>query len=408
MDKIKLNIYPALSGDAFLIEFSNKKNFIIDMGFNETYKNYIKSDLETIKSRNQVIDLLVITHIDEDHIDGAIEFLKENKDSRRPKVVDIMEVWHNSYRHLQLNKSIENRISSVEKSIFDEIRKRDNSRPKNKVNEVKEISAEQGSTLASYIYGYNYNWNSLFEYNAICVENKSDVHIDGVYIELISPNEKKLKSLSRKWISFLNSKKFDFRLTDEQVFDDAYEFYIRSLCDFDVNEFSEISKTNVKFDIEKLKNEKANKSDYSASNGSSISFRCSYENKHMLFLGDCHENILQEYLLSLKEKDINEGPLYFDVIKIPHHGSIRNNSKWINLVRAKYYIFSTDSKSHPEHPSIGVVCNIISMNKNSDDKIHLVFNYKVDLIKFIDNPTLKKIYNYDIIYQENKKTVIKL
>lgn len=96
---------------------------------------------------------------------------------------------------------------------------------------------------------------------------------------------------------------------------------------------------------------------------------------------------------------------YYNVIKIPHHGSLRNNSNWINFVRAKYYIFSTDGKSHEGHPSVEVISKIISKNKGSKEKIYLVFNYKVDCMINFESEELKEVYNYDIIYNENNEKI---
>ena len=73
-----IEMFPAENGDAFLVRLDNGENILIDMGYNETYSKFIKNRLIDLKNENQCIDLLIITHIDEDHIVGAIEFFKEN------------------------------------------------------------------------------------------------------------------------------------------------------------------------------------------------------------------------------------------------------------------------------------------------------------------------------------------
>ncbi|MCB2353139.1 MBL fold metallo-hydrolase [Clostridium estertheticum] len=404
MNEILVNIYPARSGDAFLVRFPNKKNIVIDMGFEDTYRNYIKDDLDTINKDGERINLLVITHIDEDHIEGAIEFIKENSFSENPKIVGIDEIWHNSYRHLQLNKNGSLIKGDQEIEIIDEIKKSNSSTNREGVNESKIVSAFQGSTLASYLYAYNYNWNGSFRNMAVSTNNKYKDKIDKININLLSPNSNKLKSLSRKWLSFLKGKKFNFKITKDEIFDDAYELYVRNIDDFELNEEKQISYKNENIDVELLKDIRPDSVDKSESNGSSIAFEFIYDNIKMLFLGDCHEDILIDKFKEEASKDT-----YYDLIKLPHHGSLRNNCDWIKYVRAKYYIFSTDSIIHNEHPSKELISKIIFKNKGSSEKIFLVFNYKNYIIKEFDNKELKDLYNYEFIYPKgNEKVVLPL
>lgn len=46
------------------------------------------------------LSLVIVTHVDQDHIEGIIELFNENGTADDPKVIPIKEVWHNSYRHL--------------------------------------------------------------------------------------------------------------------------------------------------------------------------------------------------------------------------------------------------------------------------------------------------------------------
>ncbi|QLY81224.1 MBL fold metallo-hydrolase [Clostridium intestinale] len=399
MEDIKIDIYPAKSGDAFLIKFSNGKNVVIDMGFKETYELYMKNDFIEINDIGEKINLMIISHIDEDHIEGAIQFLKENLYSNNTKIIDVDEIWHNSYKHLQIKRDEDLIENDKELDILDEIKNSNSIEKKDKINENKEVSALQGSTLASYLYAYHYNWNKSFSSGPICIEREFDCNLDNISINVISPNLKKIKNLARIWLSFLRSKKYDFKITNDKIFDDAYEFYIKNINDFEVEENDDISYSSLKFDIEKLKLVEAKEKDNSKSNGASIGVEIIYNEKKMLFLGDCHEDIVMNSILN-ECKDGQEK--YYNVIKIPHHGSLRNNSNWINFARAKYYIFSTDGKSHEGHPSVEVICKIISKNKGSKEKIYLVFNYKLDCIINFESEELKEIYNYDIVCNDDQ------
>ncbi|WP_138494378.1 MBL fold metallo-hydrolase [Paenibacillus pinistramenti] len=97
---VKIEVLPAAEGDCILISTKNN-NILIDAGDYDTYHDYLKPRLKTLALNQGRIDLFVVTHIDRDHIEGAIELLTDNTNSLNPSIIPIDQVWHNSYRHLQ-------------------------------------------------------------------------------------------------------------------------------------------------------------------------------------------------------------------------------------------------------------------------------------------------------------------
>ena len=83
-----LKILKAGNGDCILIKdlISNDKkiNILIDGGTGNTFKHKNKKgdllkELEIIKNENGCIDLLILTHIDDDHIGGILKGFKKNE-----------------------------------------------------------------------------------------------------------------------------------------------------------------------------------------------------------------------------------------------------------------------------------------------------------------------------------------
>lgn len=389
-----IDMFPAENGDAFLIRFDNKKNILIDMGYVGTYKKYIKDRLLKIKNENQCIDLLIITHIDEDHIEGAIEFFKENGNANNPNIIEVKEVWYNSYRHLQFNKNKVSNITNFERTQLEEI-KLSNSRVISKeINETSQVSAKQGSTLSGYLYGLGYinnKWNSSFNGKAVNLDNKNEIELDDIKIYLLSPNTNKLKNLLNLWMEKLRKIDVDFSISDEEIFDDAYEMYIKKIKPIiDIDEDKNISYGLMNFETFIKKDIKQGKKDTSKSNGASIAFVLEYKNKKLLFLGDSHEDIIMKGLKRYKE---NGKTLKFDIVKVSHHGSIKNNFKWIEDIVVDNYLISTNGEKH-NHPSKEVIAKILKVNKL---KKTLYFNYPVDIVNDIRKEKLKEKYNYSIV-----------
>lgn len=76
-----MNIYmfPALNGDCILVEYVASRYILIDGGYVDTYKTFLLPKLVEIADNGSVIDVLVVTHIDSDHISGIIRMLEEDK-----------------------------------------------------------------------------------------------------------------------------------------------------------------------------------------------------------------------------------------------------------------------------------------------------------------------------------------
>ncbi|NFV51013.1 hypothetical protein FDJ76_13480 [Clostridium botulinum] len=257
-----------------------------------------------LKNGHQCIDVLVKTHIDEDHIEGAIEFLKDNGDANNPQIIEIKEVWHNSYRHLQFNKSKVDNISRFEMKQLEEIKLSNLGISRKETNESNPISVTQGSTLAGYLYGLGYvnnKWNSSFNDEAINLDSNNEIKFDDIKIYILSPNTSKLNNLSKLWIEKLRKIDINFSISNEEIFDDAYEMYMKKLKPIsDIDEDKDISYSSKDFKMlinEKLK--QGNK-DKSKSNGGSISFILEYRDKKLLFLGDAHEDIITDNLEKYK------------------------------------------------------------------------------------------------------------
>ncbi|MBM7029940.1 MBL fold metallo-hydrolase [Bacillus velezensis] len=388
---IKVRMYPAKNGDCFLISLGeqNKKHILIDCGYTETYERFLKPDLIKINEAGEKLNLMIITHIDADHILGAIRFIEDNN---KNQFISIDEVWHNSYKHLQENEKGDFKLSKQEEDILKgqiSLGKSYIERDSQEGIDHTEISMKQGSTLGALLLKGNYSWNSSFMGKAVALENKEKVEIENVAIRILSPNKSKLSKLERKWIKELRDKKWNFKINENELFDDAYEFMM--LMDEEVIiDHSAVSRKGEERD--KIIIEEAVKArtpiDTSEINGSSIGILLQFNEKKMLFLGDAHPDIICEGLKNLKEFD-------FDLVKVPHHGSKKNmTTELANLLKSKIFLVSTNGVKH-QHPDIESIAKIISLNPLEQKRLY--FNYEADLLRQIDRDQILQKYNCELI-----------
>ncbi|UKS29949.1 MBL fold metallo-hydrolase [Paenibacillus sp. HWE-109] len=404
---VKIEMFPAKEGDSFLITLGEnpKFNILIDGGLEDTYTDYLEKRLIELSGNNEQIDLLVVSHIDEDHILGILELLKKNGNSNNPQIIKIAEVWYNSYRHLEMERS-KNSISEEERIILKSMITTMSSSRENENNESKDISGRQGSTLAALLYSGAYSWNTHLDMKAVNVDCKDIVQVnEKIKIRILSPNAKKLSRLRTVWKNQLNSYKLGFKLTDDKIFDDAFEFYMLSRPEIDsIDENRDISSKKVVSDLEILSKTNLEK-DRSPTNGSSISFIIEYLNFKLLFLADSHSDIIIEKIKELIEKE--DYLPNFDVIKVPHHGSGRNNpSELYELIDSENYLVSTDGMKN-EHPDMATLAKIVTRDTLYTRKIYL--NYPNPILSKINDEESKLKYKYDLkIPSSGESTIITL
>ncbi|KIL24203.1 hypothetical protein B4134_3017 [Bacillus safensis] len=403
MYDIRIEVYPALEGDCFLISIGNeiKTNILIDGGFAETYHGYLKPRLLRMAEHGEELDLVVVTHVDSDHIEGIIELFKENGTAKNPLIIPITEVWHNSYRHLDSIKQKGEELIPDEKRILAGIISQGGIVSKKKKNNPnKDVSAKDGSTLAALLYNGEYNWNSLYGGRAINCNNVGLISLTpDINIRMLSPNSESLRKLEKYWVKELRKKKYDFKLTDDKLFDDAYEFYLLSQRDSQQNnENKNVSHKDKKLSLDYLLSKKMNH-DGSSVNGSSISFIIEYKEKKLLFLADSHPRKIHKEIQELVYK-FNYDPL-FDFVKVSHHGSHRNTSvELLSLIDSPIYLFSTNGKKN-NHPNSETIARIISRKKEETHR-HLIFNYPIknDLLS---DEELRKEYRFSVELSDGKQ-----
>lgn len=316
---LKIFMLPADDGDCFVLEFDNEI-IIIDCGTRNTYHSQLKPLLISFSKIEKHIRLLIITHIDRDHIEGAIEFLKDIKQDR---YINIDEIWFNGYLHILPNDIVNSNITESERRILERYLY---GYQYNFTRDNEAISAKQGMTFTKLIIETGIKWNSSFERNPIVKGLKINILSD-VCIEIISPCTTALTNMFTQWVKELNTQKYNFRAFNSEIVSDAFELYMANgyCLDTVVN----LPVSNKSFVFENLV-----KSEYfpdtSLTNKSSIAFELTYKEKRFLFLGDIEGQAICDYYSAHQ---------HFEIIKVAHHGSARNNPLGLyKLIHSPVYL----------------------------------------------------------------------
>lgn len=356
---VRIKMYPADNGDAFLLS-TDKTNILIDGGYARTYHSYIRPDLEEITNRDGCLNLVIVTHIDADHIGGIIYFLLNNDSIT--KNVSIKEIWHNSLR--SLTSVNEAQLSLEDFEVINSINKRGHPKELKAVSNYDEISANQGSTLASLIHAGGYVWNDGDGTKSVCIDNVQHKLFQDGFVKILTPSKDRLENLIKSWKRDLMRYGFTGSINSNQAIDDAFELNFEHKDEVQIKGKKLISsgrRANLK-DIYKQ--------DTSITNGSSIATIIELNGIRLLMLADA---FAEDVLSKLREMEEEGESMIFDAIKISHHGSNYNTSpELLSVVDAPRYFISTDGSKH-NHPDIELLRAIV--DRQASFTRTLYFNY---------------------------------
>lgn len=380
--QVAVEMFPAQHGDAFLIRVatdSRSTNVLVDAGPHATYRDVLRGRLVSLAAAGENLRAFIVTHIDADHIEGALAFLEDNGPSASPSVIQVKEVWHNSYRHLFHDGMVPTaeQAARVQQQVLPRV-----------VASTGDISARQGSTLAALLRRHEYAWNAAFNGAAVTTLDgpRKVILDDGISLTLLSPRPGDLAALARLWRRELLSVGVPSDLVDGAAFEESFERMLEresDLADAPDDEATEISAR----ELTEPPPASDFREDRSPPNGSSMAFLLEVGEKRALFLGDAHPSTIAAHL-----RQLTETPVDLAVLKVSHHGSKKNTSPdFCSTFRTAHALISTDGSKHG-HPDIETLLWLVSTQLG----ITLHFNYPSAASEAISNPDLIRRYGHRV------------
>lgn len=379
---LKIKLFPAEYGECILVSVGEEKpyNLLIDGGLAKTYKNFLSQEIKHIKESGLKINLMVCTHMDNDHIGGLVQILKnENSDF-------IQNIWYNGFLQVVSDKFYSqknNKYTDGDNEILDKIISQGTI-----PDEEQEVGINDGISLGVLIEEKKIPLNTIAGGQAICselVKDRIEISKD-LSVIILGPSLENIIKIEDYWKTDMVSRNYMFRVPDRIRLTEAFEYQIERIKAFYIGERVKISENE---DLVKYIGD-LNEIDDSIVNGSSISFILEHGHRKNLFLGDTiiDENVLKniENVVGFKYR--------FSAIKLPHHGSRYNiTHDFIHRYTADEYYCMTNSRKYG-HPDLEVLAAIICHDHQFK---RLVFNYPIDKARFIDKEEWKKKYNYEVI-----------
>jgi beta-lactamase superfamily II metal-dependent hydrolase len=325
-----IEMLPARQGDCLWIEYGAEASpniILVDGGMTQTAAAIRKRIKDRSGGKTLSIELIVVTHIDNDHILGILDLLQ---DPDLP--LEIGDVWFNG--RPQLEKAF----------------------PRPDL-----LGTAQGDALSKLLEQRKLTWNGKFGGKLVDAGKDKPQQFKlagGMTLTVVGPPTSRLKALADAWVNL----KGGTDAGDSDVLGERDDILGRK-------------------DVWPAKWAESNKLDDAVANGSSIALVADFDGKRALLTGDAFAPDLVAGLKKYRKHfaPAETGRLSFAAVKLSHHGSAKNISKdLLDAVDCVNFLVSTDGTQH-KHPDTQALLRVIRWCGQTPT-FH--FNYRSDRTKW--------------------------
>lgn len=330
-----IHIMPAAYGEAMILQCSkgDKRGVIVIDG--GPYVNAKLNPFLTEVEKHLPIDLMVMTHFDDDHLVGINKFVKNHiEDNPFP----VKRLWTNCAKHIPFDIS-------------------------------ENLSSAKASSMADVLV--NISKKSPLKWDFYVLNNYKDETIDFADIDVINPRADLLEKFIIEYKAEYAKEKGEDNLSEKR----------NSVKDIDIT-MQELAKRPKTTGNPNIYSELANMVSIS------MVIRC--DSFSMLALGD---SFPQEIYQSLIERGYSkEKKLKVDYVKMPHHGSAENiSNNLLDIIDCSNYIISTNGGKGYRHPHREALANVLCHPERDYSRtVYFYFNHSID---FIENNRNEKLFN---------------
>jgi beta-lactamase superfamily II metal-dependent hydrolase len=313
-----LEALEAKHGDALLLHFGTTPKpqlIVLDGGpagvFNKTLRNRLNL-VKAARSPNDalVIRMLMVSHIDDDHINGVLQLtkrLEELRAQKKPLPYNLLTLWHNSFDDILGNQAdtLAANLKAAVKAVSVGAAMPTNL-PIQRHSALVLASVKQGRELRNHAETLSLDVNEGFDSLVMVPEGQKSKTLSfggGLSFTVLGPREARVRKLQEEWDK-------------------------------------EIKKLGVA--------RQAAFMDDSVFNLSSIIVLAKAGGRTMLLTGDARGDDILE---GLKHgKLLKNGTCHVDLLKLPHHGSDHNvSTEFFRQVTADHYVVSGNGEhGNPE------------------------------------------------------------
>ena len=362
---MRLTAFQSDKGDCLLLTDTAKtRHILVDGGMSVSYNAHVAAAMGKLAVAGKALDLVYISHIDQDHIGGVLKMLNDeaawrvhkfqkkhkNKKSKPPAVArppKVREIWHNGF-HEQLDKNsrpIEDALAAVAPILVG-----------SELAELRSEALRQSNLMTSIGEAIrvsrrisprqlNIRLNRRSHGKLMMLrKNQKPFTMGDLAITIIGPTAAHLKALRGEWNTWLRSPKGKAQL--KKIQDAARRDEER----LGASEFDTLM-ASLRLQVESFGDPR----EVTTPNLASLTLLVEDSSSSLLLTGDARGDQIVDGLK--RAGRLNGGTCEVDVLKVPHHGSENNiDSNFVETVIARDYVFcGNGSSGNPNLDVIGMM-----------------------------------------------------
>jgi beta-lactamase superfamily II metal-dependent hydrolase len=385
---VKLKVFFAGDGDCLLLTSADGHHALIDGGRTDPFRKNAWPVLQTFAAAGERIDLVIVSHIDADHISGVLWLMRQvaawtrfdfqtnegnnpNPKLKPPKVPRpprIDALWHNSWRAQlgALADPVEALVGRVSDGL--ETASYKQTRPAMEaigaLQDLAESIPDGIDLLRTVDEDTPVARNAGFKQDLVMLRDPLHVETLGsMKLRVIGPGKQHLKELQdewRKWLDTAAGKKAAREQAEIPTRRDAQGPSLgvtgHDFLEARATERAEAEAlvTSIAENVEIIHT--TDPTEVTPPNRASITVLAEESGRTCLLTGDAAEEEILDGLKAAKRLD--GGPFRCNVVKVQHHGSEFNLSEtFAKQVIGEHYVFCADGAN--ENPDPAVVKTVV-------------------------------------------------
>jgi len=317
-------------GDCFLLETGrgNSRHFVlIDGGPPDTCEQHLEPMLHQVVGSGGTVDLAILSHVDNDHVIGLLDLLASLQRAQaygETRAVIVNDLWHNSFkRTIDPDGDITQRLQTL-------MTVSGSAGFAMPLSTDALLGIREGARLTTLAAQLAVPVNRQFPQDLITANGAPTVRIGPMTLRIAGPTNASLEALRKLWVAWL-------KRYEEQVMRDPAT---------------------------------AANADRSVPNLSSIVILAECDGKTALFTGDSRGDHIEAGLAAAKLT--TQGRLHVNLLKVPHHGSIRNvTAGFFERITADAYLISANGRyDNPDFETLQLIVKTATRQQRSID-IHI-------------------------------------
>ena len=369
---MKLTAFQSDKGDCLLLETTSGKNrMLVDGGMRRAYGAHAAPALGALRKAKKKLDIVYVSHIDQDHISGVLEMLDDeaawrvhehqaqsgnasHPQPKAPRPPEIGKLYHNSFQDQVGENSgeIEGMLAATAQFLAGSgnawLREVAEARAQiaTSIPEAIRVSQRIRSDQLGIALNPEFNGKLMMVRDAIPA-----IKLGSIRLKVLGPFPADLSKLRKDWNAWLGKHQETVKSLRKQAQQDAIDM---SASDADRVIGPVLSSSEAFSAMEvALAKELGNRNKVTAPNLASLMFLAEENGETLLLTGDGHSDDILKGLEYHAVFDAND-QLDVTVLKVQHHGSEHNiDQKFCDRVTASHYVFCGNGEN--ENPDLDVL-----------------------------------------------------